>query len=62
MAPIIKKKKASDINRQDRKKETLPKIFHLNIIEKDKQMEEFKMVTIVVIERIYNQVKYLPKK
>ena len=53
MASIIKMKKIADINHQNQMKETQPKIFHLNIIEKYKQMIEQKKVEILSTERIY---------
>jgi hypothetical protein len=45
-------KKIADINHQNQKKETQTKIFHLNIIEKDKQMIEQKKVEILLTEKI----------
>ena len=42
-------------------KEIQPKIFHLNIIEKDKQMIEQKKVEILLTERICNKAKSLTK-
>jgi hypothetical protein len=54
-------KKIANINHQNQMKEIQPKIFHLNIIEKDKQMIEQKKVEILLTERICNKAKSLTK-